>query len=162
MKGYYKEIWYGVAIGVSVWILDALMHANLRGRVGLSALAKELIETDSPEFAFRVLFVCVSTALGVSLWRSNQRRCEVEELQAVIGAFHRQIINPAVLIVGYSRMLSLREGWPVGHESVEIINEIQSNAQKLNNALKCLPPPYEPAEESLMGGARTTQESHES
>jgi hypothetical protein len=43
-------------------------------------------------------------------------------------------------------MLTLKEGWPVGRESVEMINEIQINAQKINNALKCLPVPLAPSE----------------
>lgn len=157
MLGRYKEIWYGAAIGISTWILDAMMHAIQRGPISWSAFTKEAIASDSAGLLFRIFFVVVSTALGVSLWRSNRHRCELRELQGLFGAFHRQVVNPMLLIVGYSRMLTLREGWPVGRESVEMINEIQINAQKINNALKCLPPPLEPVETSELIGSDTTR-----
>ena len=146
MLGRYKEIWYGAAIGISTWILDAMMHAIQRGPISWSAFTSEAIASDGAGLVFRIFFVVVSTALGVSLWRSNRHRCELRELQGLFGAFHRQVVNPMLLIVGYSRMLTLKEGWPVARESVEMINEIQINAQKINNALKCLPPPLDPGE----------------
>lgn len=146
MLGRYKEIWYGAAIGISTWMLDAMMHAIQRGPISWSTFTKEAISSEGTGLLFRIFFVVVSTALGVSLWRSNRDRCELRELQGLFGAFHRQVVNPVVLIIGYSRMLTLREGWPVGREAVEMVNEIQINAQKINNALKCLPAPLEPAE----------------
>jgi hypothetical protein len=167
MLGRYKEIWYGVAIGISTWMLDAMMHVIQRGPISWSAFTNEAIASDSAGLLFRIFFVVVSTALGVSLWRSNRHRCELRELQGLFGAFHRQVVNPVLLIVGYSRMLTLKEGWPVGRESVEMINEIQINAQKINNALKCLPVPLEPSETvetvELIGAdsARATVKAYE-
>jgi hypothetical protein len=142
----YKEIWYGLGIGISAWLIDALMHSMQLGEFAWNAFAKELVIGNSAEFPFRVLFVLVSTALGITLWRSNRRACRVRELQAAIGSFNRQIINPLILIVGYSQMLSLREGFPVAHESIQLIDEIQINAQKINEVIKQLPPPCEELE----------------
>jgi hypothetical protein len=167
MLGRYKEIWYGAAIGISTWMLDAMMHAIQRGPVRWSSFTNEAIASDGAGLLFRIFFVLVSTALGVSLWRSNRHRCELRELQGLFGAFHRQVVNPMLLIAGYSRMLTLKEGWPVARESVEMINEIQINAQKINNALKCLPPPLEPVERvetvDLIGAdsARGVVKAHE-
>jgi len=139
----YKEVAYGAGMGVSMWVVDATMHAIQRGPISWSGFVQEMIASNDAQLLFRLLFVAMATALGISLWRSNRHRCQVRDLQALLGAFHRQVVNPVVLIVGYSRMLSLREGWPVGREAVEIIHEIQLNAQKVNNAIKHLPPPFE-------------------
>lgn len=138
-------------MGISMWVLDAAMHCVQRAPISWSGFTKEMIASDGAQLLFRILFVAMATALGVSLWRSNRHRCQVRDLQALLGAFHRQVVNPVVLIVGYSRMLSLREGWPVGREAVEIISEIQLNAQKINNAIKRLPPPFEPLEAASVG-----------
>ena len=38
-------------------------------------------------------------------------------------------------------MLSLKEGWPVSKENIELVNSIRSNAEKINELIKQLPPP---------------------
>ena len=143
----YKEIWYGLAMGVSMWTLDAAMHASLHGQFNWRSFTKEIIASDSALLLFRALFVIVSTALGISLWRSNQRKSEVHDLRASADSLYREIASPLLLIVGYSQMLSLMEGWPVGREAVEIVGEIQINAQKVSEAIKRISPPGTPIEE---------------
>ncbi len=150
----HKEIWYGVAIGLSSWALDAMMHASLHRPITWKAFAKELISSDSAQLLFRVLFVIVASAFGFSLWRSNRRKSKVQEIQNTVDSFYRQIANPLVLVVGYSQMLSLRRGCPVGRETLEIIQQIHLNAQKINDAIKNLPPPGMPVAEDLFVGLR--------
>ena len=143
----YKEIWYGLAIGVSMWMLDAAMHASLHGQFNWSGFAKEIIASDSAQLLFRALFVIVSTAFGISLWRSSQRKSQVHDLRASTDSLYREISSPLLLIVGYSQMLSLKEGWPVGREAIEIVGEIQFNARKVSEVIKRIPPPGTPIEE---------------
>ena len=142
----YKEIWYGVAIGASIWMLDAAMHASLHRQFNWSGFAKEIIASDSAQLLFRALFVLVSTAFGISMWRSNQRKSRIQDLNGAFDSLYRRIANPLVLIVGYSQMLSLKEGWPVGREAIEIVDEIQFNARRINEVIKRLPPPGMPVE----------------
>lgn len=148
----YKEIWYGIAIGLSIWALDAMMHASLHRRITWNGFTRELISSDSAQLLFRVLFVIVASAFGFSLWRSNRRRSQVQEIQNSVDSFYRQIANPLLLVVGYSQMLSLRRGCPVGSETLEIIQQIHLNAQKVNDAIKNLPPPGMPVAEDLFVG----------
>lgn len=145
-KGY-KEIWYGVAMGASIWMLDSAMHASLHRQFNWSGFAKEIIATDSAQLLFRTLFVIVSTAFGISMWRSNQRKFRIQDLNDAFDSLYRRIANPLVLIVGYSQMLSLKEGWPVARGTVEIVDEIQFNARRINEVIKRLPPPGMPVEE---------------
>ena len=139
--GRYKEIWYGIAIGISMWILDAMMHASSHGLPTWSHFTREVIASDSAQLLFRALFVLVSLAFGVSLWRSNQRKHQARNLCAGVGTLYSQIANPLVLIVGYSQILSLKEGWPVSREEVEILKDIQMNARRIDELIKRLPPP---------------------
>jgi hypothetical protein len=144
MIGRYKEIWYGVAIGISMWILDAMMHASMHGHLNRHTFIKEIFVDDATQLFFRSLFVVVALAFGFTLWRSNLRKDQVEDLQTVIDLFHRQTVNPLLLIVGYCRLLSFKEGWPVSRQEIEIIHEIQLNAQKLGEVINQLPPPGTP------------------
>ena len=159
----YKEICYGAAIGASVWVLDAAMHANQRGHLSWGEFARELVAGDGAQFLFRALFVATAVAFGFSLWRSNRRRRQVDELRAAADSLHRQMTGPLLLIVGYCQMLSLKPGWPVGREAVEIVAEIQFNARKISATLKRLPPPGAPIQGETFAGpgvAETGVEKH--
>lgn len=148
----YKEICYSAAIGASVWIVDAVMHASQQGRLSWGGFVRELAASDSAQLLFRALFVAVAVAFGFSLWRSNQRRRQVDELREAADLLHRQIASPLLLIVGYCQMLSLKQGWPVGREAAEIIAEIHINARKINETIKHLPPPGAPIQEKFLTG----------
>lgn len=148
----YKEICYGAAIGASVWVLDAVMHANQRGRLNWGEFVREFVAGDSAQFLFRALFVAIAGAFGFSLWRSNRRRRQVDELHAAADLLHRQIAGPLLLIVGYCQMLSLKPGWPVGREAIEIVDAIHSNARKISATLNRLPPPGAPIQGEMFAG----------
>lgn len=158
-KGFkrYKEILYGVAAGVSVWMLDAAMHADLHGQLNWGGFTKELVANDGAQLLFRALFVVVAAAFGISLWRGNQRQSQAKDLHAAFDLLYRQIANPLFLVVGYSQMLSLKEGWPVGREAIELVDEIQINARKIREMLRQLPPPGMPIEEEAFAKLGLTQ-----
>ncbi len=148
----HKEIWYGVTIGLCSWALDAMMHASLHRPMTWRGFMRELVSSDSAQLLFRVLFVILASAFGFSLWRNNMRKSQVQEIRNSVDSFYRQIANPLLLITGYSQMLSLRWGCPVGRETLEIIRQIHLNAEKINEAIKNLPPPGMPVAEDLFGG----------
>lgn len=137
----YKEICYGVAIGLSMWILDTLMHAIQRSRWSWGEFIRELVASDGAQLLFRVLFVAVAVAFGFSLWRSNRRKRQIDNLRLAVDSLYGQIANPLLLIVGYCQMLSLKQGWPVERVTIEIVNEIHCNARQISEVIKRLPPP---------------------
>jgi nitrogen-specific signal transduction histidine kinase len=144
MLSRYKEIWYGVLIGLSTFILDVMMHASMHGQLNLWSFINELFLVDVTQLFFRSLFVLVSIAFGFTLWRSNQHKNQMQDLQTGIETLHKQIMNPLVLIIGYSQLLSLKEGWPATQENIELVNAIRSNAEKINELIKQMPPPGQP------------------
>ncbi len=154
----YKEIWFGISMGVCMWMLDAMMHTTQHSDFTWATFGREIATSDGNSLFFRSFFLIVSIALGSSLWRSNQRKEQVTNIQSLLSALRRQIGNPSLLIVEYSQMLSLREGWPLGRDSIQIIKEIQMNARKINNAVDCLPSPLYMLEESEAGIEKVTSE----
>ena len=137
----YKEVWYGLFIGLTMWSLDAMMHASMHGHFTWTHFNQELLSEDITQLFFRTLFILISVALGFALWRSNQRKYQVEDLQLTLNSLHRQVVSPLLIITGYCRLLSLKEGWPVSKEAIEMIENIQLNADKINEIIKQLPPP---------------------
>ncbi len=141
MLSRYKEIWYGILIGLSTLALDVMMHASMQSHLNFQSFITELFLVDITQLFFRSLFVLISIAFGVALWRSNQHKNQVQDLQTGVETLHRQIMNPLVLIIGYSQLLSLKEGWPVSQENIQLVNSIRTNAEKISELIKQLPPP---------------------
>jgi hypothetical protein len=104
----YKEIFYGLLLGVAMWVTDAAMHAQLGVEINSKGLANELLHPGTTQFLFRSVFVVISLILGWSLWHSNWRERELRALEDAIVAFHRQLDSPAMRIVSHIRMLQGR------------------------------------------------------
>ena len=154
----YKEIWSGILMGACMWVLDALMHITQHNDFTWGGFGREVATGDQYALIFRGLFLMISVALGSSLWRSRRRKEQINNIQALLSALRRQIANPSLLIVGYSQMLHLREGWPLSRDTIQIIKEIQVNARKINNAVECLPSPLTMLEESAISPVEVANE----
>ncbi len=101
----YKEIVFGFLLGVSMWILDAAMHAQLGPEVHSHGFIAELLHPGSTQLIFRSFYVLMATAFGWYLWRSNWRERELRALEDAIIAFHRLLDIPAIRILSQSRTL---------------------------------------------------------
>lgn len=132
MLGRYREIEYGVLIGLTIWVMDAILQAGGGDHFGFDTVASEMSLSHPPQLLLRILLMIISVALGYSLWQSRKRERQMHDLQMRLNSLQHQIVNPLLLILGYSSNLTLREGWPVSRESVELLSEIQCHARKLN------------------------------
>jgi hypothetical protein len=105
----YKEIIYGLALGLAMWVVDAAMHAQLGADVHSSGnFADELFRPGATQLLFRGVFLFIGVAFGWALWRSNWRERELRALEDAIVAFHRKLDSPAMRIVSHIRMLQGR------------------------------------------------------
>lgn len=159
MLGRYKEILYGFAIGISTWLLDVMMHASMHGHLNLHSFLEDLTTKNTTQQFFRLLFIVIAIAFGFALWRSNQRKHQVQSLQISIDSFHQQVINPLTLMVGYLELLSLKEGWPTSKENIELVAAIKLNAAKINDLMKLLPPPGIGSSESYLKAFSNSEET---
>lgn len=88
----YKEIIYGLLLGLAMWIIDAAMHAQLGSDVySSSSFMDELVRPGAPQLLFRSVFLFVGIAFGWALWRSNWSERELRALEDAVVAFHRKL-----------------------------------------------------------------------
>lgn len=138
MIGRYKEIFFGLLLGLAMWVADAAMHVRMPmvGRGHEPAFAEELLSLDRPQLITRLLFADFALLLGWILWRSNRRVRDARDLERRVALFHRRIISPAALILDDCNAL-LRSGGLAG-ETLEIVEEMRKRGRQIDDFAKDL------------------------
>lgn len=135
----YKEIFFGLMLGLAMWGADALMHTMMPmpGNDHQPTFAEELFFPQGPQLITRLLFLGFALFLGWLLWRSNQRERAVRDLERRMAVFHEQVINPASSILEECSALLRSEG--LREESVELVKEIRQHAREIDDFAKDFP-----------------------
>lgn len=135
----YKEIFFGLLLGLAMWGADALMHTMMPmpGKGHQLTFMEELFFPDGPQLLTRLLFLGFAFFLGWLLWRSNQRERAVRDLERRMAVFHEQVINPASSILEECSALLRSEG--LREESVELVKEIRQHAREIDDFAKDFP-----------------------
>ncbi len=94
MLNRYKEIFYGLFIGLGAWAIDALMHAKEED----GSFWTELVHVHSGTLLYRSFFIAFGLALGWLLWTRSRREREFRRLGEIYERFHREVADPAFLI----------------------------------------------------------------
>lgn len=132
----YKEIIYGLGLGLAMWVVDAAMHAQLGSQIGSPGFVRELVGPGTTQLFFRGFYIAVAGALGWALWRSNWRERELRALENAIIAFHRQLDSPAMRIVSHIRMLQARPGVTHDEVALDIAEAIGNDARTIDELAK--------------------------
>ncbi|MEJ7577683.1 MAG: hypothetical protein WKF74_11840 [Pyrinomonadaceae bacterium] len=133
----YKEIVFGVLLGLAMWIVDAAMHVSIGADVHSSgSFLAELLEPGATQLLFRSVFLLISLLFGWSLWRSNWRERELRALERAIVAFHRQLDSPAMRIISHIRMLQGRAGVTRDEVAAELADAIGDDARVIDGLAK--------------------------
>src|SRR5574341_211483 len=134
----YKEIFFGLLLGLAMWVADAVMHVRvpMTAQDHQPSFVEELFSPHGPQLITRLLFVGFALLLGWILWRSNRRVREARELENRVALFHSRIINPATLILDDCNTL-LRSGGLTG-ETLEIIKAMRQHARQIDDFAKDL------------------------
>lgn len=128
----YKEILFGCALGLAMWVIDAAMHAQLEGGEHATSFFNELFHPGATQLLFRAVFVLIAGAFGWALWRANWRERELHALERAIVAFHRQLDSPALRIVNHTRMLQGRGAVTRDDVARELAAAIGDDAQMID------------------------------
>lgn len=129
----YKEIIYGLMIGLAMWVVDAAMHAQLGADVHSSgSFVDELFRPGATQLVFRSVFLFVGVAFGWALWRSNWRERELRALEDAVVAFHRKLDSPAMRIVSHIRMLQGRPGVMRDDVAASVVESISEDAHLID------------------------------
>lgn len=128
----YKEIFYGLLLGLGASLIDLVMHSQMESR----SLWTELIHPQPMMVFYRLLFIAFGLSLGWSLWQKNKRERDFRQLAEVLARFHREIVSPAFLMHGKLQVLMMREDFRLPPEAMEIIRFIYEQSQIVETAAK--------------------------
>ena len=129
----YKEIFFGLLLGLAKWVVDAAMHTQLGAELHASHnFWLELIQPHAITLMFRVVFVFIATLFGWALWRANWRERELHALEDAIITFHRQLDSPAMRILNHARMLHGRPGVMHDEAARELASSISDDARVID------------------------------
>lgn len=135
--GRYKEIVCGVALGATMWVVDAAMHTQLGEELHTGGgFWQELLQPNATALLFRAVFLVIAAAFGWSLWRANWRERELRVLEEAIIAFHRRLDSPAMRIVSHIRMLQGRPGVTRDEVAAGIVEGIGQDARSIDELAK--------------------------
>lgn len=90
----YKEIFFGIGLGLGALLIDASMHSSMDQR----RFFEELVRPNSTMLFYRGLYLIFGAALGWLLWQRNKREREFRGLSELYKRFHQEIAEPGFLI----------------------------------------------------------------
>jgi len=128
----YKEIFYGLFIGLGGWVIDAVMHTQMHGR----SFWATLLWPEATELFYRLLFVALGLALGWSLWKKNKRERDFRQLAEILQRFHTEIVSPAFLIHGKLQVLLTREDMRLSPAAEEAVRFVYEQSQTIESLAK--------------------------
>ncbi len=130
----YKEIIFGIILGIAMWIVDAAMHVQLATEDHTSgSFIEELLQPGATQLIFRSVFLFIAVAFGWALWHSNWRERELRALEDAIVAFHRQLDSPTMRIVSHIRMLQGRPGVTRDEVAASVAEAIGDDARIIDH-----------------------------
>lgn len=132
----YKEIWFGVGLGVMMWLVDAVMHAELGAEVHAENLWTEIFAPHPTALIFRGFYLVIAIAFGVFLWRANWRERQLRALEQAVIAFQRQLDAPALRILGAIRGLQNRNSVRLDETAEKLAAEINMDAGLIDELAK--------------------------
>ena len=132
----YKEVWFGVGLGVAAWLVDAVMHVELGADVHAGSLWTEIFDPHPTAMVFRGFYLAMAVAFGVFLWRTNWRERQLRALEQAVIAFQRQLDAPALRILVTVRGLQNRNSVRLDETSKHLAAEINGDAMLIDELAK--------------------------
>ena len=132
----YKEIWFGLGLGLAAWLVDAVMHVELGAEVHAESLWAEIFAPHPTALIFRVFYLVIALAFGVFLWRTNWRERQLRALEAAVIAFQRQLDVPALRLVHAAGQLQNRNSVRLDETAGRLAAEITSDAGLIDELAK--------------------------
>jgi signal transduction histidine kinase len=132
----YKEILFGFALGAAMWMIDAVMHAELGTEVHATSLWTEVFAPHPTALIFRSVYLVIAVSFGVFLWRMNWRERQLRALEQAVVAFQRQLDAPALRILGAARQLQNRNSIQLDETAERLAAEINLDAELIDELAK--------------------------
>jgi len=133
---HYKEILFGFALGVAMWLIDAVMHTELGAEVHAESLWTEIFAPHPTALIFRCLYLVIAASFGIFLWRTNWRERQLRALEQAVIAFQRQLDAPALRILSAARQLQNRNSIQLDETAERLTARINLDAGLIDELAK--------------------------
>ncbi len=128
----YREIFYGLLLGLGAWFIDVVMHARIEDR----GFWDELFRFEAKTFFYRLMFVAFGLLIAWSLWQKSKREREFRRLAEILERLHREVADPAFLIYAKCEVLLSREDFHLPSEASDVVRFIYEKAQHIVSMAK--------------------------
>jgi len=125
----YREVFFGLLIGLAAGVIDVIMHARMQDR----SFAEELMQPHIEMLFYRILFLALGVALGLLLWKKNQRERESRHLAEALDKLGREITAPAIIIHTQAQLLLTREHPALPPETESAVRTIYEQSRRLQS-----------------------------
>lgn len=132
----YKEVFFGVGLGMLAWLVDAVMHVQLGADVHAESLLSEVLFPHPTALIFRVFYLVIAVAFGVFLWRANWRERQIQMVEESLIAFQRQLDAPALRLIGLASQLRSRNSVRLDDAAEDLVAEIEIDAGLIDELAK--------------------------
>jgi hypothetical protein len=128
----YREIFYGLLLGIGVEIIDVGMHAHEEGR----SYWQELLQTQPATLFYRFLFLSFGLVMGWLLWMRNKRERDFRQLAETLRGFQRDIANPASVVNAQLEVLLTRKDLQLNQATEEIVRSMYERSRQIVSLTK--------------------------
>lgn len=132
MLNRYKEIFYGLLLGLGACGIDVVMHSRMEGH----SLWDEAFRFDAMPFVYRLLFIVIGLVLGWSLWTRSSREREFRRLAEIYERFHREVADPAFLIHAKCEELLWLDDAQLPAKARELVRFVYDKARSIESLAK--------------------------
>ena len=127
----YREVVFGLVIGLIASVIDVIMHARMQSR----PFVEELMHPEIEMFFYRLLFLAFGFALGLILWRKNQHERETRHLAEALDKLGREITGPAMVIHTQTQLLLTRTHPALPAEAESAVRAIYEQSTRLQSVV---------------------------
>jgi len=131
----YKEIIYGLVVGLAAAALDTALDASIEGH----SFAAELGGHPGMLF-YRGIFVVFGLIIGGLVWRNNRRKRDFRHLLERIRRFHEQCEAQVLVLHTRLQVLLTKESLHLSPEAEEQIRAAYEKSRELQRLLSERPP----------------------
>src|SRR5437867_13381224 len=125
----YREVFFGLLIGLAAGVIDVIMHARMQDR----SFAEELMQPHIEMLFYRILFLALGVALGLLLWKKNQRERESRHLAEALDKLGREITGPTMIIHTQTQLLLTRTHPALPTEAEAAVRAIYEQSTRLQS-----------------------------
>jgi uncharacterized protein HemX len=131
----YKEIFFGLAFGISAVLIDTFMDAMADG----NSLVDEVTEHPAM-LLYRAVFIVLGLGLGWLLWRRNQRERRYRQFAQTLRTIQQESEKQTLLLRSTLQNLLIRDDVTLSDAASQMVQHAYQQTTELQRIFDLKPP----------------------